>query len=154
MIFHKTSGSDNMTNLFILGDNYNLQKSSESATMSKVTTRGLTYWLIDIVNNLKPSKRGELEITDLNKEYLNQNKLNLKHFTRGTAWFDTGTIKSLNDASNFVEAIQERQGLKIACLEEIAFIDGLITDKELIESVQKYKNNEYGKYLENLLNYE
>ena len=110
--------------------------------------------VVDIVNNLKPSRRGELEITDLNKEYLNQNKLNLKHFTRGTAWFDTGTIKSLNDASNFVEAIQERQGLKIACLEEIAFVDGLITDKELIESVQKYKNNEYGKYLENLLNYE
>ena len=110
--------------------------------------------VVDIVNNLKPSKRGELEITDLNKEYLNQNKLNLKHFTRGTAWFDTGTIKSLNDASNFVEAIQERQGLKIACLEEIAFVDGLITDKELMKSVQKYKNNEYGKYLENLLNYE
>lgn len=110
--------------------------------------------VVDIVNNLKPSKRGELEITDLNKEYLNQNKLNLKHFTRGTAWFDTGTIKSLNDASNFVEAIQERQGLKIACLEEIAFVDGLITDKKLMESVQKYKNNEYGKYLENLLNYE
>lgn len=109
--------------------------------------------VVKYVKNLTPSKRGELEITDLNKIYLSSNDLHLSILPRGMAWLDTGTIQSLNDASNFVGAIQERQGLKIACLEEIGWRNGWLSDEGLQESIIKYKYNDYGMYLEKLLNY-
>lgn len=124
---------------------------------SDLAVVGLYFYpndVIEIAKNLKPSKRGELEITDLNKAYLNQDKLTLIQFPRGMAWFDTGTFQSLNNASNFVEAIQERQGLMIGCLEEIAYFNEWISNDELNKSIIKYKNNKYGEYLESLLNYE
>lgn len=124
---------------------------------SDLAVVGLYFYpnsVIEIAKNLTPSKRGELEITDLNKEYMNRDRLKLTQFPRGMAWFDTGTFKSLNDASNFVEAIQERQGLMIGCLEEIAYFNKWISKDKLYESIIKYKNNKYSEYLESLLNYE
>ena len=109
--------------------------------------------VVKYVKNLTPSKRGELEITDLNKIYLSSNNLHLSILPRGMAWLDTGTIQSLNDASNFVGAIQERQGLKIACLEEIGWRNGWLSDEDLQKSITKYKYNDYGMYLEKLLTY-
>jgi glucose-1-phosphate thymidylyltransferase len=99
---------------------------------------------------LKPSPRGELEITDLNLEYLKRGKLRVQLFSRGIAWLDTGTYGSLLEASNYVETIQNRQGLQIACLEEIAYRQGFITAEKLREHGEKMKKNAYGKYLINV----
>ena len=103
--------------------------------------------VVDIAKNIQPSIRGELEITDINKEYLKRNKLKLVILGRGMAWLDTGTYKSLQEASNFVEIIEKRQGLKIACLEEIAYRMGFINNEILLEQGEKLKNSSYGKYL-------
>lgn len=99
-----------------------------------------------IAKSLKPSDRGELEITDVNKEYLKKGQLSLKTLGRGTAWLDTGTHESLHNASVFIEVIEKRQSLKIACLEEIAFRMKFISKEQLINESQKY-NNDYGRYL-------
>ncbi|MHA1222221.1 MAG: glucose-1-phosphate thymidylyltransferase RfbA [Candidatus Heimdallarchaeaceae archaeon] len=104
-----------------------------------------------MVRNLKPSSRGELEITALNNEYLKLGQLRVELFGRGLAWFDTGTYDRLLEASNFVKAIQTRQGLFISCIEEIAFRLGYINKKQLKELVQPLANTEYGEYLLNLL---
>jgi len=101
---------------------------------------------------LKPSVRGELEITDLNKLYLQEKSLNVKLLGRGMAWLDTGTHQSLLQASNFVESIEERQGLKIACLEEIAFRKGYITAQQLTELAKPLLKNQYGQYMMKVLN--
>jgi len=103
--------------------------------------------VIEIAKNLKPSDRGELEITDVNKEYLRRNKLKLMLVGRGIAWLDTGTHESLMDASSYVAAIEKRQGLKIACLEEIAFRTGFIDINKLKELGNKQRNNSYGRYI-------
>jgi len=103
--------------------------------------------VIEIAKNLKPSDRGELEITDVNKEYLRRNKLKLMLVGRGIAWLDTGTHKSLMDASSFIATIEKRQGLKIACLEEIAFRMGFIDINKLKELGNKQRNNSYGRYI-------
>ena len=100
-----------------------------------------------IARTLKPSRRGELEITDLNRIYLAEGTLRVKRFGRGTAWLDTGTHESLLEAGDFVRAIQNRQGLQIACLEEIAFNKGWLTVEELAETAARFGKSSYGAYL-------
>ncbi len=103
--------------------------------------------VVQIATDLKPSARGELEITDLNLVYLRQGRLGVKLMGRGMAWLDTGTHQSLLQAGNFVETIQARQGLKIACLEEIAYRNGYINRQQLAEQGEVMRNNDYGRYL-------
>ena len=103
--------------------------------------------VVDIAKNIKPSARGELEITSVNQEYLNQGNLLVKKLQRGFAWLDTGTHDSLSEASTFIEVIEKRQGLKIACLEEIAFKKGWISKENLKELAKPMEKNDYGKYL-------
>ena len=107
--------------------------------------------VINIAKNIKPSKRGELEITSVNQEYLQQNNLKVKTLQRGFAWLDTGTHDSLSEASTFIEVIEKRQGLKIACLEEIAFKQGWINADKLKEVAKPMLKNDYGKYLMSLI---
>ena len=100
---------------------------------------------------LTPSKRGELEITDLNKSYLKIEKLHVELLGRGVAWLDTGTHKSLLESGLFIEMIETRQGLKVACLEEIAYAQGFITKVELSTLIMSYPRNDYRIYLEDIL---
>lgn len=121
---------------------------------SRYAVTGLYFYdnkVINFAKNLKPSKRGELEITDLNRLYLEAGKLEVKVMSRGMAWLDTGTFESLLDASLFVETIQKRQGLKIACLEEIAYRLGYITENDVRQIAHSMKQNSYGKYLIDLM---
>ncbi|MCE5298662.1 MAG: glucose-1-phosphate thymidylyltransferase RfbA [Methanoregulaceae archaeon] len=120
---------------------------------SNYAVPGLYFYdndVIGIAKKLKPSPRGELEITDLNIEYLKQGKLQVMLFGRGMAWLDAGTHYSLLEASNFIEAIQKRQGLYVACIEEIAFKLGYITGNQVKNLASGLRNTEYGRYLEDL----
>ena len=103
--------------------------------------------VVEIANHIKPSKRGELEITTVNQEYLAQGNLKVKTLQRGFAWLDTGTHDSLSEASTFIEVIEKRQGLKVACLEEIAFKKGWIDSEKLKDIAKPMSKNNYGKYL-------
>lgn len=107
--------------------------------------------VIDIAKSIKPSPRGELEITDINKVYLERKALKVELFDRGTAWLDTGTIQSLLDAANFIRVLEERQGLKIACPEEIAYRQSFIDEKQLESLAQSLGKSGYGQYLLQLL---
>lgn len=122
---------------------------------SKYAVTGLYYYdndVIQIAKEIKPSARGELEITDVNKAYLDQGNLNVELFSRGTAWLDTGTHESLLDAATFIKVVEDRQGLKIACLEEIAFRMKRIDAGQLEKLAEPMKKNGYGQYLLELIN--
>jgi glucose-1-phosphate thymidylyltransferase len=122
---------------------------------SNYAVTGLYFYSNDVVHkskNLKPSKRGELEITDLNRLYLEEGRLSLKMMGRGMAWLDTGTHDSLLEASNFISTIENRQGLKVACLEEIAFRSGYISKEKLLQLAEPLKKNNYGQYLIKIAN--
>ncbi|WP_278682056.1 glucose-1-phosphate thymidylyltransferase RfbA [Paraclostridium bifermentans] len=122
---------------------------------SNYAVPGLYFYdndVIEIAKNVKPSERGELEITSVNNEYLKRGKLKVELFGRGMAWLDTGTHKGLLDASNYVEAVQTRQGLYIACLEEIAYRKGYIDKEQLLTLAKPHMKTDYGKYLVKIAN--
>lgn len=106
--------------------------------------------VVEIAAKLKPSARGEYEITDINRAYLNQGKLQVGILPRGTAWLDTGTFASLSDATNFVRVIEERQEIKVGCIEEVAWRHGFINNNQLLHLAKKYEKSGYGEYLSNL----
>ncbi len=117
---------------------------------SNYAVTGLYFYdneVIDIAKTIKPSQRGELEITDVNNVYLSRGQLNVELFARGTAWLDTGTHESLLNAGTFIKVVEDRQGLKIACLEEIAFRMGWIDKEKLMQIAQPLLKNGYGQYL-------
>ena len=127
------------------------EKPTEPKSNYAVT--GLYFYdnsVIEKAKSLKPSKRGELEITDLNKIYLKEDRLNVELFGRGFAWLDTGTHNSLLKAGQYVQTIEENQGIKIACLEEIAIRMGYLSKDEILQNILTYKNNEYYNYIKQL----
>jgi len=122
---------------------------------SNYAVTGLYFYSNDVVQkakNLKPSKRGEYEITDLNNLYLTENRLQIKLLGRGFAWLDTGTPESLLQAANFIETLEARQGLKASCIEEIAYSRGFIDKKQLENLIEPLKKSQYGQYLIKVLN--
>ncbi|APB31717.1 glucose-1-phosphate thymidylyltransferase RfbA [Vagococcus teuberi] len=117
---------------------------------SNYAVTGLYFYdnnVVDIAKNIKPSERGELEITDVNKAYLERGDLSVEVMGRGFSWLDTGTHESLLEASMFIETIEKRQNLKVACLEEVAYRMGYITKEDVIKLAQPLKKNQYGQYL-------
>ena len=137
-------------------DNYNAQSLEEKPEKPKSNwaVTGLYFYdntVVQKAKNLKPSHRGELEITDLNRLYLEEGSLSVQLLGRGFAWLDTGTHESLLEASQFVATIEKRQGYKIACLEEIAYINKWISADQVFEMADRYKNSEYGEYLKGIV---
>ena len=131
------------------GNVLSLEEKPENPKSNYAVT-GLYFYSNDVVKkakNLKPSQRGELEITDLNNLFLTEKRLKVKLMGRGMAWLDTGTHESLLDASNYIATIERRQGLKVACIEEIAYRKGYISKADLLKIADELKNNQYGQYL-------
>ena len=124
-------------------------------TKSNLAVTGLYFFdnkVIELTKKLKPSKRGELEIIDLLNFYKRKNKLKAEYFGRGASWLDTGNVNDFYDASNFISTIENRQGLKIACLEEIALNNGWINKKQLKSAIDFYGKCDYSNYLKSLIN--
>ena len=122
---------------------------------SNLAVPGLYFYNSEVskmAKSVKRSKRGELEITSLNLMYLDNKSLEVSVLSRGTAWFDGGTVKALHEATSYIKSIEERQGQKVGCIEEISWRNKWITDKDLKTKAEKYQNNEYGSYLNSLLN--
>ena len=122
---------------------------------SNLAVPGLYFYNSEVskmAKSVKRSKRGELEITSLNLMYLENKSLEVTVLSRGTAWFDGGTVKALHEATSYIKSIEERQGQKVGCIEEISWRNKWITDKDLKNKAEKYQNNEYGSYLNSLLN--
>ncbi len=122
---------------------------------SRYAVPGLYFYdnnVVEIAKNIKPSPRGEYEITDINLEYLNREKLSVSVLDRGTAWLDTGTFDSLMQASQFIQVIEQRQGIKVACIEEIAWRKGFINTDQLVKLAHPLLKSGYGKYLMELVN--
>ena len=121
---------------------------------SNYAVPGLYYYdnsVVEIAKNIKPSSRGEYEITDINKEYLKRGELDVRVLGRGTAWLDTGTFQSLIQANQYVQVIEDRQGKKIGCIEEAAYVMGYINDQKLLEIAEPLRKSGYGEYLINLV---
>lgn len=140
-------------------DNHNVVSIEEKPENPKsdFVIPGLYFYDNDVINiakSIKPSRRGELEITDINNEYLRSDKLKVELFGRGTAWLDTGTPSGLLNAASFVETIQDRQGLYVACIEEIAYKKGFINKKKLLKCASLMNKTDYGKYLLKIANAE
>ncbi|HEY4786055.1 MAG TPA: glucose-1-phosphate thymidylyltransferase RfbA [Bacteroidales bacterium] len=141
---------DSQGNVLSLEEKPKLPKSNYAVT-------GLYFYSNDVVKKaktLKPSPRGELEITDLNRLYLEEKRLRVELLGRGMAWLDTGTHESLLQASNFIYTIEQRQGLKVSCIEEIAYTRGFITKEQLLKLAEPLKKNQYGEYLIKIANEE
>lgn len=137
-------------------NNYKVTSLEEKpiSPKSDFAVPGLYFYdneVVKISKNIKPSARGEYEITDVNKIYLAQGKLKVAFLGRGTAWLDTGTFDSLHEASEFVKVIEKRQGVKISCIEEIAYRYGYINEDEVLKSAEKYGKSSYGLYLKSLV---
>ncbi len=137
-------------------DNWNVLSIEEKPEnpKSNYIVPGLYFYdndVIEIAKNVEPSGRGEVEITSVNEEYLNRGKLKVELLGRGMAWLDTGTHEGLLEAANFIETVQKRQSLYIACLEEIAYIKGYIDDEQILKTAEELKKTDYGEYLFNLV---
>jgi glucose-1-phosphate thymidylyltransferase len=127
-----------------------------AAPKSSYAVTGLYFYdnqVVEIAKNIKPSERGELEITDVNRAYLEQKSLTVQMLGRGFAWLDTGTHESLLEASHFVHTIEQRQGWKVACLEEIGYTNGWITEEQVATQAEKLKKTGYGQYLQKMLDH-
>ena len=138
-------------------ENHSVKSIEEKPVQPKsnYAVPGLYFYDNSVVKHakaIKPSPRGELEITDLNRVYLEQGNLEVGVLDRGTAWLDTGTFDSLMEAGQFIEVLEKRQGLKVGCIEEIAYRNGWINDEQMQALANKYKKSGYGLYLENILN--
>ena len=153
VVLHRVINPENFGVAVVKGKKIIAIKEKPKKFISNYAITGMYLFdkkVLSLTKKLKPSKRNELEITDLLKYYLKRNKLNFEILGRGNSWFDAGTFDSLLSASQFINAVEDRQGFKIGCIEEIAYLNKWINKTKLMELSRRYKNSSYGKYLKNL----